>query len=273
MHRVVYTSGSTGETVQLDGDTAFVATGGGLRSRKWTRLLGSRSLRGAALNAREVKVDCIAYDAAADDLRRIADADVASKTPGTITVDGEWKCRCFVVESETSEVYYEAVKTKLTVAMVDGYWYRDKSKHFVTGLDDGGIDHPYDYPHDLSYVAGKGQLIVETRLGAKPKITFYGPVTNPYITFAGNRYEVDVQVLSGWKVVIDALDSTPTVRKVDSYGNWTSVFADAVRDGGLGGGSYAFQPIPYGTHEVTWSGAFSFDIEWREIDTEPPWNS
>ena len=272
MHRVFYNPGLGGDPVALDGPDAFIRWGDGLRSHEWTRSLSARFVRGLTLGVREVKVVAVAYDDAANTLREVADADVAARTPGTLSVDDTWNIRCYIVESETAEVYYEAVKLNMTVALVDTAWWRDKSQHFVIGLAADGLDHSYDHDYDLSHSVGASQVKVETRLGAKPKITFYGPCTNPYITIGGNRYEVDVQILSDRKVVIDAQGSTPTVQLIDQYGNAQSVFAYAVRDGGLGGGSYAFEPLPYGTLQVGWSGAFSFDVEWREIDTEPPWD-
>ena len=272
MHRIIYTSGSTGATVCLDGDTAFVGVGGGLRSHKWNRKLSSRSVSGLALGVTEVKVDVIAYDDAANDLRRMADADAAAKTPGKLTVDGEWNMRCYVVASDTSEAYYEAVKLRLTLALVDDCWWREKTKHFVTGLAADGIDHPYDYPHDLSFAVGDGSIDVDSPQGAPCRIVFYGPCVNPYVVIGGNRYEVDVTANSGYTCVIDALTSRPTVQRVDNQGNAENVFAYAERDGGLNGGSYAFQPLPHGTSTVEWSGAFAFDVTWRELDTEPPWD-
>lgn len=271
MPRITYSPGQGGDAISLDGPLAYVSAGGGLRSHKWNRTLSGRSVRGLSLGASEVKFDVIAYDSAADDLRRAADADVASRTPGTLTVDGEWSMGCYIVASELSEAYSEAVKLKLTAALVDPCWYREKTRHFVTGLDAGGIDHPYDYPHDLSFSVGSGTLDVDSPQGAPVRIVFYGPCTNPYVVIGGNRYEVDVSVNSGYTAVIDALGTRPTVTRIDSQGNRQSVFQYAVRDGGLGGGSYAFQPIPHGVSTVEWSGAFSFDVTWRELDTEPPW--
>jgi len=271
MPRIYYHPGQGGDAISLDGPLSYVGAGSGLRSRNWNRAITNKAVRGLSLGVREVKVEVMAYDQAADDLRRAADADNSAKTPGTLTVDGEWNMRCFIVASELSEAYYEAVRLKLTLALVDPCWWREKSRHFVTGLDAGGIDHPYDYPHDLSFAVGSGTLDVDSPQGAPCSITFYGPCTNPYVVIGGNRYEVDVSVNSGYTVVIDALGSRPTVERIDNQGNRESVFSYAERDGGLGGGSYAFQPLPHGVSTVEWSGAFAFDVTWRELDTEPPW--
>jgi hypothetical protein len=223
------------------------------------------------LDSHEVDVTVKLTDENANLLRRVADADVGSKLPGTIIVDDEWRMRCYIVGWKISGVYYSWVEYDLTIALVDSYWWRRKQRHFVSGLTEDGLDYPHDYEHDFSFSVGEGQIQVDSLIGALPLVRFYGPCTNPYIMLAGNRYEVDVTVPSGSTVTIDATTAKPTVMLTDVYGNAQSVFAYAVRDGGLNGGSYAFQPLPSGTLQVTWSGAFAFDVEWVEKDTEPPW--
>lgn len=272
MHRVSYVPGTGGEAVGLDGEIAYIGTGTGLRSYEWTYQQFARSVHGFRVKPRTVTVELTAQDSAIDALRDAASADAYAEEAGTLTVD-DWSIGCYIVAATASEALpdgWGAVKLKLL--LLDGFWWREKSRHFVTGLSDDGIDHPYDHPHDLSFSAGKGTVNVSTALGAKPRITFYGPCTNPYIVIGDNRYEVDVQVLSTQVCVIDATGDTPTVKRVDNQGNAESVFPYAVREGGRGGGSYAFEPLPQGDLQVAWSGAFSFDVAWRELETEPPWS-
>lgn len=277
MHKVYYHPGRGGNPICLDGDGAFIGFGEGLRSHKWTRTLTNRTVRGLSLGVREVSFNVVADFDKADELRRICDADVAVKKPGTITVDDKWSIRAYIVESQTDTAYFGAVELSVKVVLLDAQWWSVSSRHYVTGLSEDGLDYPYDHPNDMSFVSGKGSLTVKSPQGALPRITFYGACTNPYITVTKsgftNRYEVDVQILSGFKCVIDATGSKPTVTLYDSYGNAQSKFQYAVRTGGIGGGSYAFETLPQGDLQVTWSGAFVFDIEWMEQDTEPPWSN
>ena len=270
-NRVYYHPGKGGEPINLDGDGIYVGTGGGLRSHEWNRELSVRTLTGASLGMREVEVECICTDDGANALRRAADADLAASAPGTIQVDGEWNMRCYIVESATVDAFRDHVALRLKAALVDRFWWREKSRHFVTGLDASGLDHEYDFEYDLSFSVGSGQVPVDSPQGALPRITFYGPCTNPYVIIGSNRYEVDVQVLSDHTCTIDATSSRPTATLADNQGNSQSVFSSAVRTGGKGGGSYAFEPLPHGTNTVQWSGAFAFDVTWHEMDTEPPW--
>ena len=273
-----YESGVGARTIDL-GTPASCGDPSGLRSRQWTYELGYRNVSDLRYAARELSFSFTGTYQNADALRGCADADAAARKPGTIEVDG-WRQRAYIV-GQTPEIYQHGrIISAIDVLLLDGFWWREKTKHFVSGLSDSGIDHPYDFNYDLSFSAGRGSIEVETALGAKPCITFYGPCTNPYIALSGlvdgaqwaNRYEVDAQALSTQKIVVDARSDTPTAKLIDNQGNASSVFAHAVRDGGRGGGSYAFEQIPHGAFEVAWSGSFAFDIAWRELETEPIWS-
>ena len=272
MRRVYYKPGLGGDPICLEGDGAFVSYGGGLRSHKWTRSVLGRTVSGIAPAFQEVEFDVLAFDEQADALRRAADADAAAESPGTIQVDGEWNMRCYIVESITVDAFRDHVALRLKAALIDKFWWREKSRHFVTGLDASGLDFEYDHEYDLSFSVGSGKITVDSPQGALPRITFYGPCTNPYVIIGSNRYEVDVQVLSDHTCTIDATSTRPTVTLTDNQGNSQSVFSSAVRTGGIGGGSYAFQPFEHGDNAVQWSGSFAFDVTWHEMDTEPPWD-
>lgn len=269
--RVYYQPGTRNDAVSLDGFDAYIDYGDGMRSHSWSRTITSKSIRGLTLNSREIDVTVRLTDEKANELRRVADADVSAKLPGTIIVDGEWKMRCYIVASKTKEVYWDWLELSLTLALVDSYWWRRKKQHFVAGLTEDGLDYPHDHEYDFSFQIGEGRITVDSLIGALPLVRFYGPCTNPYVTIGGNRYEVDANVPSGSTATIDATTAKPTVVLSDAFGNKQSIFALAVRDGGLNGGSYAFQPLPGGALTVTWSGSFAFDVEWVEKDTEPPW--
>lgn len=269
--RVYYHPGTRNDPISLDGLEAYIDYGEGLRTHTWSRTLTNKSVRGLTLDSREVEVTIKMTDEKANELRRVADADVTAKLPGTITVDDDWNIRCYIVSSKTSDVYWDWIECKLTIALVDSYWWRKKQQHFVSGLTEDGLDYPHDYPHDFSFQIGEGRVQVDSKIGALPLIRFYGPCANPYVIIGGNRYEVDVTLQSGSTVTIDATTAKPTVMQADAFGNTQSVFSSAVRDGGLNGGSYAFQPLPGGQVEISWSGSFAFDLEWVEKDTEPPW--
>lgn len=271
MHRVTYTTGGTPrQTVDLDCESLAIGLGGGLRSRGWGYELTARGARSVGLAAREVPLEAVARRAQADELRRAADRDLAAGTPGTITADG-WSQRCYIPASETDNAFGGTVWLSMTVLLLDGYWWREVTRELFANASAGGLDHPHDHPHDYGHQSGRATVEVGGIGGCPVRITFRGPATNPYVVVAGNRYEVDESVPSGARLVLDATGERPTVMLVDRVGNAVDVFRKAVRDGGQGGGSYAFEPLPVGAHEVTWSGGFGMELAWRERETEPPW--
>ena len=271
MHRVYYKPGLGGDPICLDGEGAFVSYGGNLRAHKWSSSTSSRNVYGLALGIRDADFEVTATDSAADALRAACDADNASMSPGTICVDDEWNMRCYVVESSTRDAYSDHVLLSFKAMLIDPYWWKEQELYFPAGLDESGLNYEHNFEHNYGHSSGKAYVNVESLVGAQPRITFYGPVTNPYVTIGGNRYQVNQQVLSDYSLVLDAMGDTPSAILYDPYGNAESVFDKAVRTGGRGGGSYAFDPLPHGRLEVAWSGAFAFGLLWRERDTEPPW--
>lgn len=272
MLRVEYVSGATGKSYQLDGFNAYIGHGGGLRSHEWTRELLAHEVVDTALVAREVGVGVTATHEAMDELRTALGIDVAARKPGMIVIDGKLRQRCLMVAADEAEPLPQWVRQTFTFAMLDGYWWREVYKEYQVAIAEYITDYPHDHPHDLGYRGGRGIITVGGILPALPRITFRGPCTNPYAIIGGNRYECDISVPTGSNVVIDATKSTPTVMLYDSFGNASNQFASAVRDGGRGGGSYAFEPLQVGAQEVTWSGDFGMQVAWHERETEPPWS-
>ena len=271
MHRVYYKPGIGGEPICLEGDGVFAGYGGGLRSRRWTRAVSGKGVYGTSIGIREVDFDVLAFDDQADALRRACDADIESMKPGTICVDGEWNMRCYIVESSTTDAFRDHVALRMKALLLDGFWWKEVTQYFPSGLDESGLNYEHNYDHNYGHSSGKAYVTVDSLIGALPKLTVYGPIANPAVTIGGNRYEVDQSVNSGYSLVLDATGDQKTAILYDPYGNAESVFDKAVRTGGMGGGSYAFEPLPHGQLQVTWSGAFAFELAWRERETEPPW--
>ncbi len=271
MADVTYVTGKTGAELTLESSSTSIEYGGGLRSAAWSYELAARGPRNVTRAARDVKVSCVCSEEDADSILKAFADDVASKTPGMLVVPGDWRQSCYVMAYDGVQ-YVSHVGLSLTVTLLDGYWWREQTRELFAQASAGGLDHPYDHPYDLGHQSGRAVIEVGGTGGAAPRITFRGPATNPYVIIGSNRYEADESVPSGGRVVIDATAARPTVTLYDRMGNASDVFASAVRDGGPGGGSYAFEDIPCGTHEVTWSGGFGMEIAWREREMVPPWS-
>ena len=126
------------DTVNMDGDNGFVGTAENVRSRQWARELGKSNLLSAARVAREVDVDFKCDFAVADKLREAADADVLARTPGTFVAQGEWSQRGYILESRPKGIHFGWLDTSLTIALLDGAWWRLQELEFLPEVDISG---------------------------------------------------------------------------------------------------------------------------------------
>lgn len=278
MHRLTYVS-SGGERVDLDGGGAFVGTAPKLRSRVWTYTLGWRGASGISRAAREAELDAVMTAERADELRRLADRDVSSGTPGMLVFDGEWYQRTYIAKSEVETVYgRRAVKAELTVLLLDGAWRREVSAEFyATETEDpSGLDYPHDFEYDYGGSTASRSVTVDGLVPADLKLTVYGPVTNPRVAVSQgaftNVYEVAVEVPGGSCLVIDGSSYPKSIQLIGAYGEVEDKFASGLRGEGAGSGSYCFEPLRPGTSSVAWDGSFGFTMTHYQEEGEPPWS-
>ena len=260
-------------TVKMDGPRGFVGTAENVRSREWAHELGKRNLVSAVRSAREVEVDFACDFETMDALRVAADADVVNRTPGTFVAQGEWKQRGYVVASAPKGVHFGWLTTQLTVALLDGAWWRIRGVSLAPGSggqSGSGLDYAYDYAHDYSQPSIGGSIDTGNLVPSKPLLVFYGPVTNPQVIIGGNKYKVTASVAAGARIEVDGREKT--VKMIAEDGTVTDKFASALRGSGEGGGEYIFEPIPPGDNAVTWDDTFGIDINWYDEVGEPPWS-
>ena len=94
MPSLVYVPATSASRISLNGPLVWTQDGAsGIRGREWARTIGYRSLLQANRPAREATMTVYANRAAADQLRRAADADVLAKKAGTLVFNGEWNQR------------------------------------------------------------------------------------------------------------------------------------------------------------------------------------
>lgn len=273
MNQLEYVPGIGGASVQMDGPTSFVGIAENLRSREWEYNLGYRDLVSATRPAREVDVTFHADYATADELRRVADADVSARTPGVFVAQKEWRQRGYILASNPNDIHFGRLSTELKVALLDGAWWRLVVRSFMIDSGSSGdtyLDYPHDYPYDYEKTSYTGDVTPSVLTPSDVYLVVYGPAVNPYVIVGGNRYQVNVTVPSGGYVIVDGRDKTINLTLAD--GTVQNVFSSGVRGGGSGGGTYIFEKIPAGTSEVTYDGSFGFDLGWYEEEGEPPWN-
>lgn len=273
MNQLEYIPGIGGQSVQLDGPTSFVGIAENLRSREWEYDLGYRDLVSATRPAREVDVTFNADYATADDLRRVADADVTARTPGTFVAQQEWRQRGYILASNPNDIHFGRLSTELKIALLDGAWWRLVSQSFFMDDDSGAaeyLDYPHDYPFDYSKRATISSVTPSVLVPSAVHLVIYGPAINPYVIVGSNRYKINVTVPAGGYLIVDGRDKTIMLTLAD--GTTQNVFSAGVRGSGQGGGEYVFEPIASGTQNVAWDGSFGFDLGWYEEEGEPPWN-
>lgn len=273
MHKLKYIS-AAGRAFDLDGGDAFVGTAPDLRGRSWDYSLGARDIRSPRRSAREVTLDVAFADgAAADALREAADADVSSGACGRLSC-GAWSQRAVIVEQAPSMIFGGFVRASVKIVLLDGVWRAHETTSFAPATAVGGpsLDVPYDLPHDLSAPPAPSSLSVAAHGACHVGAIVYGPATSPYFAIAGNTYKVDVSLSDGDYLVIDPVSSPKRIYKVSAQGVETDCFSLAVRGPGEGGGSYIFQRVPHGVHEVSWPRTFGFDLRVYEERGELPWS-
>lgn len=276
MHRLSYISGTGAAEVCLDCRSALAGTAEGVRGREWGYSIGYRSIAAATRAARECPMSVTFLDlSVADELRRLADRDVAMATPGTLAVDG-WSQRAYITAADPSSISRAHMAAKLTVVLLDGVWRKGHTVAFeqltATSGDGEFLDLPYDLPYDLGVPSTRRYVDVGEWGAAPLRFVVYGPCVNPAVRIDGNWYRVDVTVPDGGYLVVDPLATPRSVTLAAADGSTTDVFAKARRGNGSGSGEYIFQPASPGVHEVEWDRSFGFDLTWYEEEGEPPWS-
>lgn len=276
MHRLSYISGTGAAEVCLDCRSALAGTAEGVRGREWGYSIGYRSIAAATRAARECSMSVTFLDlSVADELRRLADRDVAMATPGTLAIDG-WSQRAYITAADPSSISRAHMAAKLTVVLLDGVWRKGHTIAFeqltATSGDGEFLDLPYDLPYDLGVPSTRRYVDVGEWGAAPLRFVVYGPCVNPAVRIDGNWYRVDVTVPDGGYLVVDPLATPRSVTLVAADGSTTDAFAKARRGNGSGSGEYVFQPASPGVHEVEWDRSFGFDLTWYEEEGEPPWS-
>lgn len=262
-------------SVDMCGDGAYAGSAEGLRGYIW-----EFSSAGVCRNPRrtlsEVELPVWFADLGkADLLRRIADADLANETPGRFEAPGGWSQRAYVTGFEPSSVTVNGIHGVVRAVLLDGVWRRYDTSRFSPPATPGvaSLDLPHDLPHDVATPPKPSSVTVDSLVPASVKLIAYGPAHAPYVVIAGNAYKVDVDVPDGGYLTVDPFSEPKRVYVTDSQGNETDCFSAASRGEGEGSGSYIFEKVPPGTHEVSWSSSFGFDLIVGVEEGAPPWTS
>jgi hypothetical protein len=275
MYEIEYVTGTGGRTIGLDGDDLFAGLALALHGSEWSYELGYRSIGSTSRKARSVDVDITSVmDASMDEFRRLADRDVALRTPGTIVYRDGLSQRCYLVKSDPSGAVGRFKSVKFTCVLLDGAWSRPVTTSFTVQAATSGVDldFEFDYEHDLMATALVSAISSGSTLSSPMSLTIYGPASSPYVVIDDNKYVIDVTVPAGGYLVVDGREGVKSVTLVAENGDVTDCFSAAHRGSGQNGGEYAFQPIAPGRHTVSWPNSFGFDITIYEQEAALPWS-
>ena len=267
------------------GQRVRIASGGHLHlmesdifGHEWAYERSGQRIWGLRLDARELTLPIGMFGGSLAErtaLYRALEADSMAAECGTLEFHG-YSLVCVPTAMSLGAWWFAdgIEERKVTLVAPRPLWTREVVTSFGIAATPEGqgtdLDYPYDYAHDWRHGFVARRLRVDTVGAAEFRLVVYGPATNPYVTIAGNRYQVNVSVPSGSYLVLDTRDRT--IRMVGELGGVTNCYADRVR-GRRGGGHYAFQPMPAGEHEVSSDNSFAFDIVIHDERTEPAWES
>lgn len=196
-------------------------------------------------------------------LHKAFDSDIYNKTPGRI-YHGEYYVDCYITVSST---YYEAPWTQNTINIYVPYpfWIRDNVfKPQVSTLPDTGyLDYPFDYEYD--FTPNRVTYLRADNPGAGDAdftLTIEGAVSNPYILMDGVRIGAYSTLGDGETLVINSKNKT--VIKYTANGE-INQFDQRFKSSSI------FGKISPGSHQITWSGNFSFSLTIHEERSEPLW--
>ena len=271
--RTTYTT-SSGEVFDVGGGSRVLA-GTDENSWEWS-VSGSSS---PTLEPRDLSATLAYADerdkAECERLLAIAFSDLQALRPGILTV-GDWSLECYILKGDPIAVEDGWAGWKVTLHAPLPLWSRKRALA-VRPREAGrapGHDLPLDFPFDYGEEIDESNVVDGGPAGCLALIRFYGPFSSPWASIAGNRYGVEAEVPSGAILTIDPLrkgsmEHDSIVLKGE-YGDVRDVFDKRLR-GASGSGSYVFEPVPAGEHEVLSPKGLSFDVVTIERRAAIPW--
>lgn len=194
--------------------------------------------------------------------------DIIGMTPGSLWIGNEYVNGYFIKRnSENASEFYGRTQN-LTFLAPYPFWISEEKRSFYASQTDPGgdtdLDYNYDYNYDYATETGSGkQWYVDHFAPSEFEMVIYGPALDPRIKINGHAYQVFDDIENGEYVLIDSRNNTVTKFR----NNGTAVNLFDMR----GKAQSIFEPIPGGFNNISWSGAFGFDITLFLERSEPKW--
>lgn len=210
---------------------------------------------------------------AVDHLADVVQADVIDGKDGRLYTDTGFYLSCKIIGSEKIDwrMGLPIMFNTLTVLADKPVWIREETKEFfsqseVPAPENGFLDYEYDYEYDYtSQKIGTSDWYIDHYQPSEFKMTIFGPCVNPRILVNGYPYEVFDTLEAGEYIVIDSRDNSVVKHLVN--GTTQNVYDLRAKDQSV------FEPIPSGYLNISWSGAFGFEITLYIERGEPRWKT
>lgn len=215
------------------------------------------------------------WKAAVDHLCDVISADVADDKNGKLYTDTGFYLSCKIIGSQKSDwrMGLPIMFNTLSVLSDNPVWIREETKEFFPqsetsepSAEDDGLDYPYDYPYDYTaQKIGTADWYIDHYDSSEFMMTIFGPCVNPRILIDGYPYEVFDTLENNEYIVIDSRNNS--VVKYLANGNTQDLYDLRAKEQSI------FEPIPSGNINLSWSGAFGFNITLFIERNEPRWRT
>ena len=159
--------------------------------------------------------------------------DVKVEKNGFIEIDG-WRLPCFVVEKKSSVLFDSERQVEYKVVSPTSIWTRSRMRTFNGVIDESssGTDYGRDYTSDgrkYSYGYSKIRSVnsSEIRIDSDNSgfiLSFYGPVSSPYVYLNGYPVGAEVEIEEGEQLRITSIGNDKSIYIVRSNGEKESAF-------------------------------------------------
>lgn len=203
-----------------------------------------------------------------NDIADIFYYDIKKNVRGRFYI-GEYYMLCNVVgfSPESVNLTRSELNNTLTITTDRPRWIRETFLKFFKSeiVDDTEkeCDYPYDYLYDYYANLKSGQVVNENIDECDFKLEIFGPCVNPTITIGGHPYNVNAEILSNERLIIDTADKK--IYKVKISGEHINQFYLRNREYDV------FEKIKQGYLDLYWDGSFGFDITLYEERGDPKW--
>ncbi|MGO5053589.1 hypothetical protein ACTQ6A_13975 [Lachnospiraceae bacterium LCP25S3_G4] len=197
----------------------------------------------------------------------ILEKDIIDKIKGTMEI-GDYKSECYIISSKKSDYTQNNISCNLTLTVLfeNPSWIKNTLYTFEKKENEQlseWLDFEYDFEYDFAGDTSNMELVNSNFEDSCFIFRIYGACVNPKIFIDSHEYSVSCVVNTGEYLTIDSMSKEVYVTKIN--GEKVNVYSKR------GTIDYIYEKIRPGTHSVSTSTDFSFEICIIEERSEPIW--